>query len=609
MRLQLKRSNVLASGSAKTPTASQLEYGELAINYNTDDPAIFLKDSNNNVIRISGVGNIADDGQVELPATTTPPSNPQSGNLWYNSDDGRLYIYYTDADSSQWVDASPDSWDPTVLPDTTNSNSQSGTLDDRYLMLNSGNDPITGGLNITGGNVGIGTSTPNDYDSTSNNLVVGEAGTGDRGITIASGTSHRGTLMFADGTTGLGEYAGYLQYNHNGDYLAIATNNSEAMRITSSGNVGIGTSSPSMLLDVRGASNPQIKVSATNTGTNSAGLFIENQGQRNWQIWADRSLDQLKISHNSRASTVVAITDSRVGIGTTSPSQLLDLASTAPNIRLTDTVDGHSEIDGNAASLKFNADKGNAKADSTIIFAVDNSEKMRIASDGHVGIGNSDPEGILTLGAFGGSSQLIRMRTGTAQIAGIDFGDDDHADMGRIRYHHNGDFLGFFTSRVQRIRVDIDGLKFGADTAAANALDDYEEGLFTPQLESADGNFSAVYTTSTGKYTKVGGLVSVTGRILCSSTNSSGNALRVNGLPFNNVNSGNERGSGTVGIYTGFGNSASNRAPNGLVMLQFNNKADLQFNLSTTTTANVNGSSCSSSGISLFFSIQYFTGA
>lgn len=575
MRLQLKRSNVLASGSAKTPTASQLEYGELAINYNTDDPAIFLKDSNNNVIRISGVGNIADDGQVELPATTTPPSNPQSGNLWYNSDDGRLYIYYTDADSSQWVDASPDSWDPTVLPDTTNSNSQSGTLDDRYLMLNSGNDPITGGLNITGGNVGIGTSTPNDYDSTSNNLVVGEAGTGDRGITIASGTSHRGTLMFADGTTGLGEYAGYLQYNHNGDYLAIATNNSEAMRITSSGNVGIGTSSPSMLLDVRGASNPQIKVSATNTGTNSAGLFIENQGQRNWQIWADRSLDQLKISHNSRASTVVAITDSRVGIGTTSPSQLLDLASTAPNIRLTDTVDGHSEIDGNAASLKFNADKGNTKADSTIIFAVDNSEKMRIASDGHVGIGNSDPEGILTLGAFGGSSQLIRMRTGTAQIAGIDFGDDDHADMGRVRYHHNGDFLGFFTSRVIRIRVDSDGLKFGADSAAANALDDYEEGTWTPSMTGA-----LTYAQREGQYTKIGRLVTFQCRLQVATFTSSGAGIEITGLPFATGSSTTVQGFG--GAYFTFGNIASDstdagfrwHAPRNTIKLQLRGGAN-----------------------------------
>ena len=154
MKLQLKRSNVLESGAAKEPTASQLEYGELAINYNTTDPAIFLKDSNNNVIRISGVHNIADDGQVELPASTTPPLNPDDGNLWYNSDDGRLYIYYNDGDSAQWVDASPDSWDNSVIPDLNNSSSQTGTIDDRYLLLNSGNIPTyaddtaagTGGL-------------------------------------------------------------------------------------------------------------------------------------------------------------------------------------------------------------------------------------------------------------------------------------------------------------------------------------------------------------------------------------------------------------------------------------------------------------------------------
>ena len=34
-----------------------------------------------------------------------PPSNPSSGDLWWNSDDGILNIYYQDADSSQWVDA------------------------------------------------------------------------------------------------------------------------------------------------------------------------------------------------------------------------------------------------------------------------------------------------------------------------------------------------------------------------------------------------------------------------------------------------------------------------------------------------------------------------
>ena len=56
MKIQLKRSNVLESSAAKQPTAGQMEYGELAVNYNTNDPAIFLKDSNNQIIRIAGSG-------------------------------------------------------------------------------------------------------------------------------------------------------------------------------------------------------------------------------------------------------------------------------------------------------------------------------------------------------------------------------------------------------------------------------------------------------------------------------------------------------------------------------------------------------------------------
>jgi len=57
MKIQLKRSNqVEADGSAKKPTAAQMEYGELAVNYNADDPAIFLEDSDGAIIRIAGAG-------------------------------------------------------------------------------------------------------------------------------------------------------------------------------------------------------------------------------------------------------------------------------------------------------------------------------------------------------------------------------------------------------------------------------------------------------------------------------------------------------------------------------------------------------------------------
>ena len=33
-----------------------MEYGELAVNYNEGDPAIFLKDSDNEIVRIAGAG-------------------------------------------------------------------------------------------------------------------------------------------------------------------------------------------------------------------------------------------------------------------------------------------------------------------------------------------------------------------------------------------------------------------------------------------------------------------------------------------------------------------------------------------------------------------------
>ena len=82
MKIQLKRSNVLESGKAKEPTAAQMEYGELAVNYNTTDPVIFIKDSSNNIIRL------------------------------------------TNASAS-------------LIPDVNNPDYQAGTLDDRYVPLGS----------------------------------------------------------------------------------------------------------------------------------------------------------------------------------------------------------------------------------------------------------------------------------------------------------------------------------------------------------------------------------------------------------------------------------------------------------------------------------------
>lgn len=61
---------------------------------------------------------------------------------------------------------------------------------------------------------------------------------------------------------------------------------------------------------------------------------------------------------------------------------------------------------------------------------------------------------------------------------------------------------------LERARIDNDGLKFNGDTAAANALDDYEEGTWTATL--TDGT---VTKTATCSYTKIGRMVYLSGGV------------------------------------------------------------------------------------------------
>ena len=79
------------------------------------------------------------------------------------------------------------------------------------------------------------------------------------------------------------------------------------------------------------------------------------------------------------------------------------------------------------------------------------------------------------------------------------------------------------------------GVLFGTDTVAANTLDDYEEGTWTPTLSvSTPGNLTVGYSAQQGTYTRVGRLVSIQCRISLSSwtqTTASGN-LKLEGLPF-----------------------------------------------------------------------------
>jgi hypothetical protein len=101
VKIQLKRSNVLEGGVAKEPTAAQMEYGELAVNYSNSDPAVFLKDSNDNIIRIAGAG--AASGGLPNGGSGERPGSPTVGDLFFDTD-LNLIVYWN---GNQWVPVSP----------------------------------------------------------------------------------------------------------------------------------------------------------------------------------------------------------------------------------------------------------------------------------------------------------------------------------------------------------------------------------------------------------------------------------------------------------------------------------------------------------------------
>ena len=181
------------------------------------------------------------------------------------------------------------------------------------------------------GKVLIGTTSPQN-NANADDLVVATGG--NTGITIRSGTQHNGNIFFADGVTGSDESRGVVGYDHDDNSMSFSTNTAERMRIDSSGNVGIGTTSPSQKLDVSGGIKATTDITLASTTTGQSIIVTKNgtqavklghigTGNEGLLVLKENGTDTVKF--NGATGGTSYINAGNVGIKTTSPIGTLNV--------------------------------------------------------------------------------------------------------------------------------------------------------------------------------------------------------------------------------------------------------------------------------------------
>ena len=130
------------------------------------------------------------------------------------------------------------------------------------------------------GSVGIATSSPSSYNAAADNLVIYDSG--NAGITIRSGTSNDGAIYFND--TDDANQRGIIRYVHASDALAFHTSAGESLRVDSSGNVGIGTTSPGKLLDLSDSSATDGVVLNISNSSTGCLVGVNQSAVANWRF-------------------------------------------------------------------------------------------------------------------------------------------------------------------------------------------------------------------------------------------------------------------------------------------------------------------------------------
>jgi hypothetical protein len=157
------------------------------------------------------------------------------------------------------------------------------------------------------------------------------------------------------------------------------------------------------------------------------------------------------------------------------------------------------------------------------------------AANNRVGVGTTSPADHLAVVASGANAHISVDRSDGATGRTVLI----HSSSGGQLQTTGSVPLIFGTADTERGRfLSGGGLTFNGDTAAANALDDYEEGTWTPVVAFGGGTSGITYGTQFGRYVKIGEQVMLQCTISMTSKGSSSGAARIQGMPFNQGGTG-----------------------------------------------------------------------